>query len=186
MWQSLAYGPNYKAAYCLAVCPAGEEVIAPFLANRKGFLDDVVRPLQSKVETLYVQPNSDAEAHARKRFPHKTTKRVGAVLRPASVEGFIRLMRHGFQPGRSVGLTATYHFQFTGDEPLACTVTIHDRKIEVQDGLQGTCDLRVTADSRSWLRMLRKQASVVRLLLTRKIRLKGNPRLLVAYGKCFP
>jgi hypothetical protein len=28
MWQSLSFKPNYKAAYCLAVCPAGEEVIA--------------------------------------------------------------------------------------------------------------------------------------------------------------
>src|SRR6476620_4832154 len=34
MWQSLSYGANYKAAYCLAVCPAGEDVIGPFLADR--------------------------------------------------------------------------------------------------------------------------------------------------------
>ena len=27
-WQSLAYGPNYKAAYCMAVCPAGEDLIS--------------------------------------------------------------------------------------------------------------------------------------------------------------
>src|SRR6059058_4345257 len=27
MWQSLAFGANYKAAYCMAVCPAGEDVI---------------------------------------------------------------------------------------------------------------------------------------------------------------
>src|SRR3954469_25377183 len=27
MWQSLSFGANYKAAYCLSVCPAGEEVI---------------------------------------------------------------------------------------------------------------------------------------------------------------
>ena len=27
MWQSLGFGPNYKAAYCMAVCPAGEDVI---------------------------------------------------------------------------------------------------------------------------------------------------------------
>ena len=32
MWQSLSFGANYKAAYCLSVCPAGEEVIGPFLA----------------------------------------------------------------------------------------------------------------------------------------------------------
>ena len=30
MWQSLSFGANYKAAYCLAVCPAGEDVIKPF------------------------------------------------------------------------------------------------------------------------------------------------------------
>src|SRR5437868_8276055 len=31
MWQSLSFGANYKAAYCLAVCPAGEDVIGPYL-----------------------------------------------------------------------------------------------------------------------------------------------------------
>ena len=35
MWQSLSFGPNYKAAYCVAVCPAGEEVIEPYLDDRK-------------------------------------------------------------------------------------------------------------------------------------------------------
>src|SRR5262249_43661756 len=27
MWQSLSHGANYKSAYCMAVCPAGEDVI---------------------------------------------------------------------------------------------------------------------------------------------------------------
>src|SRR5215471_17426603 len=31
MWQSLSHGANYKSAYCLAVCPAGEDVIGPYL-----------------------------------------------------------------------------------------------------------------------------------------------------------
>jgi hypothetical protein len=34
MWQSLSFGANYKAAYCLAVCPAGEEVIGPYLTDK--------------------------------------------------------------------------------------------------------------------------------------------------------
>ena len=59
MWQSLSFGANYKTAHCMAVCPAGEDVIGPFLANRKQFLDDVVRPLQNKPETIYVVPNTD-------------------------------------------------------------------------------------------------------------------------------
>ena len=36
MWQSLSFGPNYKAAYCLSVCPAGEDVIGPYLEEKRG------------------------------------------------------------------------------------------------------------------------------------------------------
>lgn len=186
MWQSLAFGPNYKAAYCLIACPAGEDVIAPFLRDRGGFIAEVVKPLQQKEETIYVQPKSDAEAYVKKRFPHKHVKHVGAVLRPVSIPGFINLMRHGFQPGRSKGLTARYHFRFTGEQPAECTVTIHDQKIQVEDGLQGNCDIRITATSRRWLRLLRKEASISWLLLTLQVRIWGNPKLLAAFGNCFP
>ncbi len=93
MWQSLSFGANYKAAYCLSVCPAGDDVMAPFLEDRKQFLNEMVKPLQEKVETLYVMPGSDAEAYAKKRFPHKPTKQVGNVLRPSSIEGFMRWCR---------------------------------------------------------------------------------------------
>ena len=36
MWQSLSFGANYKAAYCLSVCPAGEDVIGPYLTDKAG------------------------------------------------------------------------------------------------------------------------------------------------------
>ena len=71
MWQSLSFKPNYKAAYCLAVCPAGEEVVEPYLDDRKGFIDLVLKPLQDKKETLYVLPNSAAKAHAERCYPHR-------------------------------------------------------------------------------------------------------------------
>jgi Fe-S-cluster-containing hydrogenase component 2 len=76
MWQSLAYKPNYKAAYCVAACPAGEDVIGPYLADRRAHLDEVVRPLQHKEEPVYVLPDSAAEDHVTRRFPHKTPRRV--------------------------------------------------------------------------------------------------------------
>jgi Fe-S-cluster-containing hydrogenase component 2 len=76
MWQSLSFKPNYKAAYCLAVCPAGEDVIEPYLDDRKAFMDQVLKPLQDKRETLYVLATSPAEAYAEKRFPHKPLKVV--------------------------------------------------------------------------------------------------------------
>ena len=71
MWQSLSFKPNYKAAYCLAVCPAGEDVLPPYLDDRRAFMNTVLKPLQDKVEPVYVHAGSDAKAHVEKRFPHK-------------------------------------------------------------------------------------------------------------------
>jgi NAD-dependent dihydropyrimidine dehydrogenase PreA subunit len=186
MWQSLGFGPNYKAAYCMAVCPAGDDVIGPFLEDRKGFLAEVVNPLQEKKETLYVIPGSDAEAYASKRFPHKPTRRVGSRLRPGSIRAFLGNLPRVFQRHRAAGLSATYHFSFTGEEESTATVTIRDKSIRVEQGHAGDPDLHIRADSRAWLGFVRKERSLLWALLTRKIRLTGSPRLLLAFGKCFP
>jgi hypothetical protein len=186
VWQSLGFGPNYKAAYCMAVCPAGDDVIGPFLDDRKGFLQAVVNPLQEKPETLYVIAGSDAEAHATKRFPHKRVQRVHNGTRPGSIRAFLDLLPHVFQRHQSAGLTATYHFTFTGHEPAEATIVIRDETIHVERGHVGTPDLRVTTDSAAWLGFVRRERSLVWALLTRKVRLRGSPRLLLAFGKCFP
>jgi Fe-S-cluster-containing hydrogenase component 2 len=186
MWQSLSYGANYKAAYCLAVCPAGEDVIGPFLTDRRAHLKEVVKPLQEKEETIYVNKNSDAEDHVAKRFPHKTIKYVGNTLRPNSIEVFLNGMPSVFQPGKSAGLNATFHFTFTGREQRQATVVIQDHKIHVEEGHVGQPDLHVSADSQTWIGFLRKEKSVVWAILLRKIRLAGPLNLLVAFGKCFP
>ncbi|HSB12446.1 MAG TPA: SCP2 sterol-binding domain-containing protein [Blastocatellia bacterium] len=185
MWQSLSFGANYKSAYCMAVCPAGEDVIAPFLTNRKEYLDDVVRPLQQKVETVYVTPNSDAEQHVARRFPNKRAKRVGSGLRSVSIRGFLSGLRLVFQRDKSKGLGATYHFTFTGAEQVKATVVIRDQSLVVSEGHVGEPDLHVTADSDTWLGFLSKERNLAWALLRRKIRIKGSPRLLLAFGRCF-
>src|SRR5213595_959915 len=143
MWQSLSFGANYKAAYCTAVCPAGEDVIAPFLSNRKQFLDNVVRPLQNKPETVYVVPKSDAEEYVARRFPHKKIKRVSNGLAgQGTIHGFLRGLNFVFQKGKSRGLNALYHFTFTGQDEVKATVTIRDEKLQVSEGHNGQADLR--------------------------------------------
>jgi ferredoxin len=187
MWQSLSFGANYKAAYCMAVCPAGEDVIAPFLTNRKQFLDDVVRPLQNKPETVYVVPNSDAEEFVARRFPHKKIKRVSNGLAgQGTIRAFLRGLNFVFQKGQSKGLNAVYHFTFTGHEEVKATVMIRDEKLQVSEGHNGQADLRLIADSQTWLRFLRKEANLVWALVRRKIRISGSPKLLLAFGRCFP
>ena len=170
----------------MAACPAGEDVIGPFLADRKGFLKDVVNPLQDKKEPVYVIPGSDAESYVTKRFPHKRPRRVGVGRRPKSIRSFLSVLPHLFQRHASAGLDATYHFTFTGEEAAEATVVIRDRAIRVDPGHAGTPDLRITADSRTWLGFLARERSLVWAMLRRRIVLKGSPRLLLAFGRCFP
>ena len=186
MWQSLSFGPNYKAAYCLSVCPAGEDVIGPYLDDKGSHLREIVRPLQEKEETVYVVAGSDAEDHVARRFPHKSVMRVGSGLRPRSIQRFLSGLRLTFQPGKAAKLNAVYHFTFTGKENKQATVTIRAGTLEVEYGHKGQADLHVAADSETWLGFLARERSLLWALLRRRIRITGSPTLLVAFGKCFP
>jgi Fe-S-cluster-containing hydrogenase component 2 len=185
-WQSLSFGPNYKAAYCMAVCPAGDDVISLYKQSKKNYTAEVLRPLQEKIEPLYVIRGSDAEAHARKTFPHKEVRHVRGSLRPQTLRALIEGMSLTFQREASVGLNARYHFTFTGKETAEVTVNIQDKNISVQPGLNEEPDLRVTADGEAWLRFLRRETSIVKELLLRRVRVKGSIKLLQAFGRCFP
>jgi epoxyqueuosine reductase QueG len=186
MWQSLAFGPNYKAAYCMAVCPAGEDVIGPYLASKKDFADDVMRPLQGRREPVYVVRGSDAETHVTKRYPHKTVRHVRGSLRPRSIANLLFGMRISFQRHAAGKLEATYHFVFTGNEKAEATVTISAGKITVENTLLGKPNLKIIADSETWLAFLAGERNLFWSLLTRRIRLEGNPKWLLAFKRCFP
>ncbi len=186
MWQSLGFGPNYKAAYCMAVCPAGEEVMPLYALRKKAFVEEVLRPLQEKVEPVYVIGGSDAEAHVQRRFPHKQVRRIHNGAHPRSIASFERGMPLAFQRTTARGLDAAYHFAFTGMESREFTVTIRDQSLAIEPGHHGAARLRITADAATWLGFLAKEKSLLWALLTRRIRLRGNPRWLVAFGRCFP
>ena len=186
MWQSLTYGANYKSAYCMAVCPAGEDVIGPYLRDKQLHIREIVRPLQERAEPVYVVPGSDAEAVARRKFKNKTVKPVSNGLRPRTIAGLLNFMPFVFQPNQSDGLDATFHFSFRGAERREATVTIKNRTLDIKDGLIGKPDLQVAADSKTWLGFLAKERSLAAALLTGKIRINGNRRLLLAFGRCFP
>ncbi len=186
MWQSLSFGANYKAAYCLSVCPAGEDVIEAYLSDKRKFVKETVAPLQEKEEVVYILDNSDAEQHVERRFPGKTTRKVGNSLRPRNVDGFLGGLPLVFQRKKSEGLSAVYHFTFTGAERRKVTVVIRDRKVEAEEGHHGVPDLGVTVDSDTWFGFLAGEKNLAWALLRRKIRLHGPPRLLIRFGRCFP
>jgi putative sterol carrier protein len=95
-------------------------------------------------------------------------------------------LRLVFQRNQSEGLDAIYHFTFTGEEGCSATVSIRNKTIDVQDGHVGDPNINITADSRTWLEVLAKERSLVWALIRRKVRIKGSPKLLMAFSNCFP
>ncbi len=75
LWQSLMFRISYRCGYCVAVCPAGEEVKPFYLQNKEAYIQQVLKPLRDKVEPVYVVSGSKAESAA-KRNPQKQIKRV--------------------------------------------------------------------------------------------------------------
>lgn len=185
-WQSLAYRPSYKAAYCIAVCPAGEDILGGFIDRRAEHLREVVRPLTERDETVYVVAGSDAEAHVKKRFPHKRVRVVRSSLRPTSVRAFFEAIPLTFQRGPALGWRATFHFELTGDDAVQATVRIDDGALEVDDGLVGNADIRVRTDGRVWLDVVTKRRSAMWAVLTGRLKIQGDRSLLDRFAACFP
>ncbi|SEH41599.1 4Fe-4S double cluster binding domain-containing protein [Magnetospirillum fulvum] len=184
-WQSLGYDANTHCDYCVAVCPAGDEA-ASFLANRQRHFQDIVRPFREKAELVYAVPESDAEDHAARVFPHKTVRRIGSGRRPTSVVAMMRMLPLLFQRGQAKGVAARYHFRFRGKETVETTVVIGDQRILVESGLIGRADLEIQADSEAWLGFVNKERKLPWEMLRGRIRLRGSPHLLKDFGRCFP
>jgi ferredoxin/putative sterol carrier protein len=186
MWQNLSIGAQTKCDRCVAVCPAGKEVIGEFLQDRSGYTKGTVNKFRDKPETIYVVRDSDAEAHVKEHFPNKTMKYVGNGTRPSSAQAFLFALPRVFQRNRSEGLNATFHFTFTGSESVQATVVIHDKTIEVHPGHLGEADFKIRSDSKTWIEFLRGEKNLMWALLTRKIRIKGPLSLMKAFAACFP
>ena len=187
VWQSLGFGPNYKAAYCMAVCPAGEDVIGPFLDDRKGFLKTVVDPLQAEGGDALRgprlgRPGLMRRSGSRTRGPSRSATGSGPARFAASWRA-CPTSSSGTSPRDWRRPTTS---RSRGQEPAEATVVIRDKTIRVEEGHVGSPDLSVTADSRTWLGFLRKERSLVWALLRRKIRLKGSPRLAPGLRQVLP
>jgi epoxyqueuosine reductase QueG len=80
MWQSLMFRMGYRCSYCMAVCPAGEEVKPGYLERKKEHVERVLKPLRDRQERVYVLAGSKAESKARQN-PHKEVRIVKGLVR---------------------------------------------------------------------------------------------------------
>ena len=80
MWQSLMFRMSYRCSYCMAVCPAGEDVKPGYLKNKKDHVRRIFKPLKDRTEPVYVAAGSKAESRA-KRNPAKKVRVVPGMVR---------------------------------------------------------------------------------------------------------
>jgi ferredoxin len=111
MWQSISFGPNYKAAYCMAVCPAGDDVIGPYIADRSAWRNDVMVPLLRKRENVYVTSGTRAEKVAL-RNPAKRVRYVDFRPSVSTPDNFVLGIRHRFDPSRAATVSTSVRFVF--------------------------------------------------------------------------
>jgi ferredoxin len=100
LWQSLGFGPQYKSAYCMAVCPAGTDVIGPYLRDKRGYVATHLRPLRNRPEPVYVQSGTRAERVAA-RNPAKQVRYMDYKVGLASIDNTLRGLQHMFDGTRA-------------------------------------------------------------------------------------
>lgn len=183
LWQALTFGYSYKCSNCMAVCPAGTDIVGTYRADPRGYYWGIVEPLVRKKEPIYVLAGTRAEEAVRKN-PAKEARYVKTPIRPTTIRNFLLGVRLAFNPLKAGGLSLSIQFRFTGAEEVSAVVVIKDGKIEVREGTAEGTDLVVTADSRSWIRFLNLEVSLLRLIATGKIKVKGNPLLMKKFQDC--
>lgn len=185
-WQSLTTGPHYKAAYCVAACPAGEDVIGPYLADKKGFVAAIVEPLRAKVEPVYVMPGTDAEAHVVARYPHKRVRKVEGGLFAESIPGFVRGAPILFQAKKAKDQRFAVAFRFTGADATEVTFRVEAGALRITPGLATDADVTVTVDGAHWIEVLNGRRNPVWLVFTGRMKIAGDRAALDRFQACFP
>jgi len=130
MWQSLGFGPNYKAAFCQAVCPAGDDIIGPYMADKAAWRREVALPLMHKREDVYVQSGTRAEKVAL-RQKNKRVRYIDYRVGVSSPANFVLGLKHRFDPDRAQDVSVSVAFTFPDGTSRAAVVadgelTIHD------------------------------------------------------------
>jgi hypothetical protein len=182
MWQSLTIGYGYKCSNCLSVCPAGSQNCPEYLKDRDAFVEKIVAPLQGKRDPVYVLSGTRAERVARQQG--KEVRFVRTPIRPTSVANFLLGVKLAFNPLKAAGARMAIHFHFTGKENISTTVKIDDGEISIDEGVRGNAGLTVHADAASWICFLNGELSLPYMILSRKLRLRGNPFLLKKFRDC--
>lgn len=186
MWQSLSFKPGYKAAYCLSVCPAGSDVLGPFVEDRIAWRKRFVDPLLTKSEIVYVLKGSDAEESVPARLPKKQAKLVDWTIPADDPFSFLFGLTLTFQRRKARGLDATLALTVADHGPLAATLRVSRSRIVVEFREPTAPDATLTLSWAALRTMFRDGLSVAEAVARLGAKIDGDETRAQAIRACFP
>ena len=186
MWQSLSFKPGYKAAYCLSVCPAGSDVLGPFIEDRIDYRKRTLDPLLAKPETVYVLKGSDAEESIPRRLKTKQIKVVDYSISSDDPFSFLFGLTLTFQRRKARGLDAILALTISDRGPLTATLRVHASRIEIDFKAPEVSDASLMLDWQTLQTIFRDGVSVADAMATHGATLTGDIATAQAIRNCFP
>lgn len=186
MWQSLSFKPGYKAAYCLSVCPAGSDVLGPFIEDRVEYRKRILDPLLAKPETVYVLKGSDAEESIPQRLKSKEVKLVDYNISSDDPFSFLFGLTLTFQRRKSRGLDATLALVIEDKGPLPATIRVHASRVEVEFKAPEKADAELRLTWATLGKIFRDGVTVEEAVARHGATLTGDAATAQAIRRCFP
>jgi Fe-S-cluster-containing hydrogenase component 2 len=158
--QSLLFEPNYKSAYCMTVCPAGEDIAGDYLTDPSKYRQETLIPLREHPEAVYVTSGTRSETVAL-RNKHKHVRYLDYKPDLSTAANFAVGLRHMFkapapEPGLELGTPRrVVSFRFPDG---VVTAIVDDAKLTTTIGESGeVADAVVISDSADYITILHKR-----------------------------
>ena len=186
MWQSLSFKPSYKAAYCLSVCPAGIDVLGPYVDDRIEYRKEYLDPLLAKQEMVFVLEESDAAESVPKRFPHKQVKPVDWTIESDNPFSFLFGLTLTFQRRKARGLDTTVHLSITGDQSAEATLKVAENRLTVDFRAPEHASAHLSIDWEDLRGLFKGRTGLAELRERGLANVEGDETQLAGLLACFP
>jgi ferredoxin len=151
--QAVSFEPNYKSAYCMAVCPAGDDIIGTYLSDPAKHREEVLMPLRQHPEAVYVTSGTRSEERA-KRNPHKFVRYIDYKPDVSSAANFAVGLRHMFKPPAPDTPRSVVSFRFPDG---TVTAVIDKAKLTTTtEPSDEVADATVVSDASNYITILHK------------------------------
>ena len=104
---------------------------------------------------------------------------------PLTIGELMARMPSAFIPEKAAGLEAVIQFNFTGPEPGAWHVSIHDGQVDVAPGTAPSPKMTLTADSSDYARIVTGELDGMQAFMQGKIKLSGDLNLAMKLTQMF-